>query len=424
MSYKSKITGALKNQYVHQYVQLLFSTGAMMVLQFLVTMLLTNYMPTADFGEYKKITNTLLLFQSLFLFGWPFTISFLIVRCGDDKQKVRKYIGAGIRFIFISVIVVYCGLLALFAVQAIFNFVLIPFCWGFYFPLTFVPLLQYYLEYICMGTNQIKLLSIQKFFSQLFMITLLLLAIFILKSVNIAQAIFVYGFTNLLVLAFVFFQFHPYLNNISDEMCEIHRSNRSVGLPTYIGGLCSVASVRLVTVIVSLFTTKNEYAFFSLAVTIASPLGPLISSLGSILYKKFSLENKISSRFLMLITTTVICVASIYVFAIDFFTPILFGKAYSESILFAQIIGVGSLLTGFADVFNRFLGSKGEGKAIQHGAIATGTVNLVFSSILLPVLGALGASVSRLMSNITYFVFMVIKYKKFIKSNKDEDKTI
>lgn len=417
---ENKLKKTLKNPYVFQYLQLLTSTALMMAFQFVFTMLLTKNLSTEDFADYKQIINTLMLFQSLFLFGWPFTISYLMAKCGDEEQKIRKYIGAGLKFIIMVVAVLYIAVLALCMLQSLFNFKIVPFYWIFAFPITIVPFLQYYLEYVCMGTNKIKFLSIEKFGTQLFAVLMLSVTVFLVPHLKMKHAILVYGISHLSILLFIFFKFHPKLRKTENEAIEIKETNRRVGLPTYIGGLCSVGSVRLVAVIVAAFTTREEYAYFALAVTISAPLGPVISSLGSILYKKFSLEGEIDKSFIRLITVTVVLIATVYVVGIKIFTPILFGEKYKSSILFAQLMGVGSLLVGFADVFNRFLGSKGEGKAIQHGAMATGIANIIVSISLLPIIGALGACLAQVVSDITYLLFMIFKYKKFVKVNGED----
>lgn len=415
MHYKDKIKNALSNKYVAQYLQLLSSTLLVIVLQFLVTMLFTNNMQTTEFADYKQVTNTLLLFQSLFLFGFPFTISFLIARYSDNKEKIQKFIGIGLEIIIVSVLAIYLCLIIFVILQSVLSFHIIPDYWILFFPLSIIPLMQYYLEYVCMGMNKIQLLSIQKLSTQISMIVLLLISIAIFSRISLNLAILIYGISNFVIILLSFLSLRPIFRGNSEEKSEVLSVNPGVGFPTYIGGLFSVASVRLVTVIVAYFVTRDEYAFYSLAITISTPLGPFVSSLGSILYKKFSTEERINTRFLQLISLTIFAVAILYIVGTTIFVPILFGDAYIGSIIFAQIIGIGSLLSGFGDVFNRFLGSKGEGKSIKQSAITSGVANLLSSIVLLPFFGALGASISRFFSNAIYLIMIALSYRGYTK---------
>ena len=68
-------------------------------------------------------------------------------------------------------------------------------------------------------------------------------------------------------------------------------------------------------------------------------------------------------------------------------------------------------MNGFADFFNRFLGSHGQGKALRNSAIIVGLFIMVFNIILIPMLGEKGAAFSLVFSALIYILAMLWFYR-------------
>lgn len=68
---------------------------------------------------------------------------------------------------------------------------------------------------------------------------------------------------------------------------------------------------------------------------------------------------------------------------------------------------------GLGDMFNRFLGAHGKGKEIRNGAFICGAIVVLGSTILVYFFEITGAVVTKLLSDIIYFMVMYFYYLKF-----------
>ena len=83
-----------------------------------------------------------------------------------------------------------------------------------------------------------------------------------------------------------------------------------------------------------------------------------------------------------------------------------------ESVSLAYILGIGMIIHGFGDFFNRYLCAKAKGKEVRNGAFITGAVNIISFLILVPFFSGTGAAIVRLLVGIAYLTTMFLAYKK------------
>ncbi len=398
-----------------QYIQLTSSTLIMTALQFVVSIMLTRLMAPQEYATYKLILNTNLLLQGLLTFGIPITLSFLLAK---DSEKAAKYIGAGIKIALVSSLIGTVVCFGLLLIQKGTGLNIVDNTALYFAPICFIPILFYYTEYICIGTNDIKLLSKQKAFVQVLMVTLLLLCWLVFAKINLFISIVVYSLSSVIMIIYLCIKLKTDLKT-SGMIREIFAANKTLGLQTYIGALFSIVSTRALNVIVDTYITKSEYALFSLAITISAPMGPFISTIGSVMFKRFNQYNEMGKRFITMISGITALSAVVYVLGIRFLTPVIFGEFYRGSIVYSQVLGVGALMVGLGDVFNRFIVVKGKGKYIRNSAIAAGIVNIVIATLLITSMKAVGVTISTVASNITYLLFMIGSYVIVVRELKN-----
>lgn len=405
------------NNPIKQYSQLLTSTLIMIALQFAVTTLLTRTMSPEGYGTYKLILNTNLLLQSCLTFGIPVTISYLLT---SDEGNVSQYVGAGLRTAVISCAIGVAVCMILMVIQQNTNLYIVDNIALALSPLCIIPVLIYYSEYFCIGTNKITLLSKLKVFIQILLVGALLVCWAAFSKVELWMALSVYTAANAIVLIYVFKNMGTSIKLNRGLFKKVLDTNKTVGLHTYIGSVFSVVSARIMVVLLDAFITKGEYAIYSLAITIAVPLGPLISTLGSVMYKRFNKLEKMSKKLIMLLVSITAGAAVVYCVGVNLLTTVLFGEYYRASIKFACAIGIGSLMVGLGDVFNRFIMAKGKGKYIRNAAIISGVINIGLAAALIADMTTVGVTIARVSSNIAYLVAIVVAYVLVCRQNKEK----
>lgn len=397
---------------IKQYTQLISSTLVMTLLQFVVTSILTRAMNPNVFATYKLILNTNLLIQGLMTLGIPVTLSFLLT---GDNVNSRKLIGAGVKAALVSSIIGTLVCFGLLYLQLNTGLSVVDNTALYFTPLCIIPVMLYYSEYICVGTNDIKLLAWQKMLVQVLLVFLLLLCWLLFGQIDLVTSMIVYAVSSILVIIYLFVKLGTDLKTEAGMVSDLFKANRTLGLQTYIGSLFSIVSVRALNVIVDTYITKEEYALFSLAITISAPLGPFISTIGSVMFKKFNKLNQMGKKFIAMIVSITAISCVVYIIGIQIFTPIVFGDFYRGSIVYAQALGIGSLLVGLGDVFNRFIVAKGKGKYIRNSAIITGIVNIGIAIVLISGLKSIGVTISTVASNLTYLLLMIVSYILVVK---------
>lgn len=408
----------IRNPYFIQFSQFLSSTFFAMGLQLVFLALLARHTSVEIVGTYRFMINSIVLLQVLGIFGYANTISYMIADHNNTEIQNRLIIGNGIRrgIIILIPIIIIGSLLIL--ILNILNINFLTNQWILFLFLSIFNILIYYFDYICIGLNNITLLSLRKAILQVLFILLLLPAIFLKIEISILYLYITFVVANLIVLGYSIYKIKPIFTKDQTLTTSIIDENKKVGIPMYIGSIMATASNKLVTVVVLGYVTLSVYGEFSSAIMLATPLTLLISSTGNIFYKKFRNENFISSKIQKTLLLVVITIGLLYVIGIKYVIMILLGNQYLNSVFFAQVLGISCLITGLGDVYNRFLSSKGEGKAIKNAAMFSGLVNIISAFILLPPLNVYGALISFVLASITYLSVLYYYYVSYTKKHR------
>ncbi len=402
-----------------QYIQLVGSTALTIVMQFIGIKLFTYLLPPSIYGDYRLVTNLLQFLQILIILGIPFTVAYVIVDPKLHKEEVKDVISAGNCLLFISTIAFFLIISLLFFLQNILGSQLLNLSWLIYYFFAIAIILQYYFDYVLMGLNEIKHIAIKNIVTQIIQISLLMVALLLGTTIgfklNLLWSLLIFSLGNMAYPLFLLHFFKVPVIPKKQGIAKLFKTNLKVGIPVYFGSILSVASTYVVNIIVRLYSSSFYYAQFGLAVQIASPLGILLTSIGSVFFKKFREDKIINKKFMKLIVFMTVGIATLYVITVPILIPFLFGNNYKGAIIYAQLIGVGALLVGFADIINRFLSSKGMSKLVRNAAITSGISNLVLAYFLLPRLDLLGASLASIGSNIAYLLAMLIAYFYYLK---------
>ena len=161
-----------------------------------------------------------------------------------------------------------------------------------------------------------------------------------------------------------------------------------------------------------------DVGFYTLALTVATPLSMLPSIIGTTYFKRFAVSNQISNKIMLgtIILTIVSCV--VFVMIINPVVRILYDESYSPVAYYASFLAIGTSIHGLGDMVNRFLGAHGQGKYLRNGAFMSGAILLIGSFGFVFLWGIGGAILSRILSSVVFCGSMIYYYIQFTQKMK------
>ncbi|MCK8480600.1 lipopolysaccharide biosynthesis protein [Psychroserpens algicola] len=222
----------------------------------------------------------------------------------------------------------------------------------------------------------------------------------------------------LLFLIVIIIKLKPKFDIKKSLVKDVIHENNTNGKPIYYGSLAGVATAHIVGFSLSYYIDNTQVGFFTLAMTVCSPLIMIPSVLGTVLFKKFANFDYIPKKVIIFsILATVLALIVFYVFIERVFL-LFYSEDFTPAIDISKILIFGFLLHGFGDLINRFLGANGKGKLLRNSAFVVGIVNVLGYTILVKYFGVTGAIVTKIFASATYLFMMYYYYTKFIKKNK------
>lgn len=411
------------NQRVRQVFSLYTVNIIGIPLSIVSSLIITRFLGPLAYGDFKFLQNFFALSVVIFNFGF-FQAGNRALVLNQDLQKAKEYYGAallilGALFIIMAISVLtyaFCDPnISEKGIKNIFIF-FIPFSWVF--------LLVTYFEVLFQADNRIELLAISRLYPRLGFFVVVLGVYFLLfnyKGNRLFILSLLYLLTNILVYLYIIHKIRISFKNIRVRIRELFQYNRTYGFNVYLGSLSSTGFSQLTTILISYFAVNNSgVGFYSLALTIAAPLGLIPNVIATTHYKDFSTKTKIPSKLVFVTIGLSIAALLLTFLLVNPFITYLYGPEFKPVISLTYIVSFGTILSGFADLINRFLGSHGKGKALRNTAFVVGFSLMILNFSLIPKYGETGAAYAQLFSGFTYAIFMYWYYKKLVKALKNE----
>ena len=179
--------------------------------------------------------------------------------------------------------------------------------------------------------------------------------------------------------------------------------------------LFNTGSSALGGLLISYFGINNAgVGFYSLALTITEPLGFIPNVIATTHYKEFSTRTSVSRKLIMTtLSVTLVAMAACWIL-VGPFIKYFYGNEFQSVIALTYVVSFGVIMNGFADFFNRFLGSHGQGKALRNSAIIVGIFTMIFNISLIPLFGETGAAYTLICSGLIYILAMILFYRRLV----------
>lgn len=399
----------LKCKESKQVFSLYLSMIIVMILGFLISIVNTRLLGPQFYGDLKFIISIVTFVSGILAFGFVISCGRLIAL--RENYNIRnKLIGTAFSITtFLSFLLVICIFISSFFIDDYFHTdvsrtirIFSPFL--FVFPFTAC------IENLMQGDNQIYRLALFRFAPQiLYLIGALSFNHFIPLSLTASLGIQL-GFLGLVNIGFVFI-LKPNFRLIWSTMPVLFQENRRYGFHVYLGSLAGATTASLLSICLGYFADTTAVGFYSLALTIATPLMFIPNVIGITLFNRFANSNFIPKEVVLVAVFLTILIALPYFLLIDKFIIFVYSNDYSPTIKLVYFTALGCIFHGFGELYNRFLSAQGKGKELRNGAYLVGVSIVLGGLLLLPCLGALGAAITRLTTGVAYLCVMIYYYK-------------
>lgn len=397
-----KRTKQLLSLYGASFISILLGIG--------VSVTTTRILGKEEFGNFRYVSNIFMFLSSLVYFGF-FVTGGRVLATNKEENKAGEIKGALLllsicAFIVLLVSIIIAGIIHFYLGQNnIALFILIV------SPLAIVYPLQNMLENIYQGENKIYSLSILRTLSQ-FLFLIISLIIFNSIKLNGQYALVLQLSLNLSVLICLIYLAKPSFKNTKTHLVRLFHENKNYGFHVYVGSLLNVSTAYIAGITMGLYADTVQVGFFALAVTISGPVTLIPSIIGTIYFKEFSELNRIPPKllfntvFLSLFGTLCFCLLSKHLIGF------LYGNEYKAVGTIVIPLAIGAAFHGFGDLFNRFLGAKGKGKALRNVAATVGICMILGNTVITYYLGINGAVATKIISSMVYFCGMLYYYNR------------
>ena len=397
----------------------LFSVNIISIPIGIVTsVILSKYLGANGYGNYQFLDSLFNLSVIIFTFGLFYAANRALV-LNDDKVKAREYFGAtliilGGLFLIMSLVLIFYALFDTNLKAKNLDRIVL-----YSIPLGWVYLALNYFETLFQADNRINLLATARILPKLGFLVLAGCIYFFLMNSSYSKLPIAWGaYVGIQALAYIFviYKINISFKNLKSIIKEIWAYNKSYGFHVYIGSAFSVGVAQLTGVIISYFGNDNSgVGFYALALALATPLQFIPNTIATTNYKLFSTVQCIPKKLTQVTLLLTACALIGLWLVIPFFINYFYSEKFHPVIFLNMIVSVGLACYGIADYFNRFLGAHGHGKLLRNTSFIVGSLILCFNFILIPLYGATGAALTRMLGGIAYLLCMIYYYKKTIK---------
>lgn len=417
---RSRILTAFSYPKTRQIITL-FSVNLLTIpIGLLISIVLTRYLGPSDYGNYQFLDDVFNFVVVVFSFGFLYAANRAIV-LSNDVQKTKEYYGAALVIVlglysFISIILLAYSFFDVNLKHKHLNILVlqsIPFGW--------IYLITSYFEILFQADNRINLLAISRLLPKIGLLIGVVVINYFLVNIPENRVIIAWGTYLLFQIIsglFVLYKLDVSFRNIRQNVSEIWKFNKTYGFHVYTGNAFSVGIAYFTGVLISYFGSDNSgVGFFTLAFSLSSPMQFIPNTIATTNFKEFASHKSIPQKLTQAtLTLSLLSLVTLWIIVPVFVTHFYGGK-FKPVIYLNFIISIAATFYGMADYYNKFLSAHGKGSFLRNNALIVGGIVLIFNVIMIPLFGAKGAAITRLIGGAAYLICTYYFYKKCIKHN-------
>ncbi len=395
-----------------QAILLYVSTLLGTLLGVLSSIVNTRFLSPEDYGDLRYVQNIINFISIILLLGY-FQSGSRLLALSHDEKKSKKIRGGLVIILAITCLVLLISISLLYLFHA--NSPELAYLFIVSLPVCFYPLFNNYINTTAQGDNHIIRISINRLLPMLLYVPLGYVIYSYTGATSAKMILLQWGIYTLIGLA-VIVSTKPNFHSLRPIFHQLNAENKSYGIQLYYGSIVMVATNYIAGVTLGIFNEDNvNVGFYTLALTITSPLALLPSIIGTTYFKQFATENRIPTK-VMKVTFLMSAVSCLlFILLINPIVNLLYSKHYSMVGVYASWLAVGYCLHGLGDMINRFLGSHGQGKTIRNASFFCGIFKIFGFIIFVYLWDITGALLTCVVSSTIYFLSIAFYYSKFIK---------
>lgn len=287
-------------------------------------------------------------------------------------------------------------------------------------PVCGYPIFSNYINNVAQGDNQIGRIALCRVLPMLFYIPIAYFIYSFYGATSEKLVLIQWGIYSL-VLFFIVVSTNPRFQNLNQSFNKVRKENKDYGFQLYLGSIVMVATNYLAGFFLGIFNQDNsEVGYYTLALTVTSPLSLLPAIIGTTYFKEFASKDQIPQK--VFVFTIGISLVSLILF-IFFIRPIVvffYSEEYASVGTYAQWMALGFSIHGIGDMINRYLGSHGQGKSIRNSSVINGLFKVFGFTVLVYLLNTKGAIITNIVCSILYCGILLMYYVKFVRNNTNK----
>ncbi len=396
-----------KSQVIYLYASTLLGS----LLGFATSIVNTRFLTDAEYGDVRYVQNLITMLACLLQFGF-FHAGNRLLALSDDETRSRRVRGAMVAILTVSSLILILMTLVAGVVhygqKELFLFLVsLPVC--------FYPLFTNYVNTTAQGDNFIGRLALSRLLPPILYVAIALLAFRYFEATSSFVILLQWGVYSV-VFVLIIISTRPSFKDLKPIYSELKVENRSYGVHLYYGALAMVATNYLAGLMLGIFNDDNvNVGYYTLALTLTTPLSYLPGIIGTAYFKKFVNESAIPKsvfRATMLLTIVSCIMFLLFInIVVDWFYP----KSYAVVASYSYWLAIAFCVHGIGDMINRFLGSHGLGIPIRNSSYLCGVFKVLGFIVLVWLWDVEGALITNVVSSCVYCLTLYYYYKKSIK---------
>ena len=400
-----------------QITILYISTLLGVVLGMLSSIVNTRFLSPIEYGDVRYTQNMINFIAVFLLFGY-FLSGSRLMALSDNISYCRRVKGMMVVILSFACLALSLAMFVCYVLHSASPTVAKLFLVSM--PVCFYPLFQNYIEQTTAGDNQMGRLALARVLPYLIYIPLACVLYSLFGASSTRMVLLQWGIYSLVFIGIII-STKPLFRNLKPIWNSLQEENKQYGLQLYIGSLVMVATNYLAGIALGYFNSNNsEVGFYTLALTVTSPLAALPTIVGTTYFKKFASQNRIPTKVIVFTVLMTIATCVMFLLLIHPVVVFLYTEQYAVVGTYAIYLSVGFCIHGLGDMFNRYLCSHGQGVSVRNASIANGVLKMLGYVVLVRLFNTHGAIATTIICDAVYFTCLVCYYLKFVKTSPHE----
>ena len=230
--------------------------------------------------------------------------------------------------------------------------------------------------------------------------------------------LYAFFISKLIIEVPIYLGMRPSFIDVGRNVKALLKNTREYGFHVYTGVLAGTVTVQLAGITLAIYVDTVAVGFFMLATTITSPIRMLASTVGTVLFKSFSISERIALKVVVSTVLSMMLMLGLFFFIIEDLIIFIYTDKFRQVVELVYVMAIGASILGVSELINNFVCARGGGKMARNAAFVRGVVNFIGFTIIVSKYGVYGAAVTTVIGAIahliviTHYYFQIINHKK------------